>query len=64
MTSYKSDFIQGAQERGFVHQCTNIEALDGLAAGNGPLTGYIGFDCTGSFDDGVKNGAATDAADR
>ncbi len=46
MTSHKSDFIQGAQERGFVHQCTDIEAVDGLAAGKSPLTGYIGFDCT------------------
>ncbi len=51
MASHKSEFLRVAQERGFVHQCTDIEALDALAAGRlaagkGPLTGYIGFDCT------------------
>ncbi len=45
MTSHKSDFIQGIQERGFLHQCTDIDALDAKAA-QGPVTAYIGFDCT------------------
>src|SRR5208337_4134271 len=31
--------------RGFVFQCTDTEALD-AALNAGPLTGYIGFDCT------------------
>ncbi len=45
MTSHKSDFIKGAVERGFLHQCTDIDALDALAA-KPPVIGYIGFDCT------------------
>ena len=51
MASHQSEFLSVAHERGFVHQATDMEALDGLAAGRlaageGPLTGYIGFDCT------------------
>ena len=45
VTGHRSDFIRTAVERGFVHQCTDIEALDRLAAG-GTITAYIGFDCT------------------
>ncbi len=42
-----SDFLRDAIDRGFVFQCTDIEALDaGLRAG--PVAGYIGFDCTAS----------------
>ena len=41
----KSAFLQEATERGFIHQCTDLEALDGsLCAGT--VTAYIGFDCT------------------
>ncbi len=43
--SCKSDFLQILQERGFIHQCTNLESLDALAA-NKRLTAYIGFDAT------------------
>ncbi|MEM8935155.1 MAG: tyrosine--tRNA ligase [Pseudomonadota bacterium] len=43
--SYKSDFLRVLDERGFVAQGTNLEALDEKAA-NGVLTGYIGFDAT------------------
>ena len=32
MTSHKSDFIKTVAERGFLHQCTDLEALDELAA--------------------------------
>ena len=32
-------------ERGFLHQCTDLAALDAAAA-SGPVTGYIGFDAT------------------
>ena len=46
MASHKSEFLSLAYERGFVHQGTDIEALDALAAGKGPVCGYIGFDCT------------------
>ncbi|HEX9702732.1 MAG TPA: tyrosine--tRNA ligase [Rhodospirillales bacterium] len=45
VTGHRSDFIRTAVERGFVHQCTDIEALDRLAAG-GTITAYVGFDCT------------------
>ena len=46
MASHKSEFLRVAHERGFVHQGTDMEALDALAAGEGPVRGYIGFDCT------------------
>jgi tyrosyl-tRNA synthetase len=45
MAKIKSDFIRTIQERGFMHQCTDLEALDEQAAG-GIVTAYIGFDCT------------------
>ncbi len=45
MASYKSDFVQTVTERGFLHQCTDIEALDEKAATE-TITAYIGFDCT------------------
>jgi tyrosyl-tRNA synthetase len=45
MKSHRSDFIAAVTERGFLHQCTDLEALDGLAAG-GPIRAYIGFDAT------------------
>ncbi len=45
MTAFKSDFMRVLDERGFIHQCTDAEALDARAA-EGPITAYIGFDCT------------------
>ncbi len=45
MTTYRSDFIRIVAERGFLHQCTDMEALDALASKN-LITAYIGFDCT------------------
>jgi tyrosyl-tRNA synthetase len=41
----KSDFVRLLQERGYIHQCTDLTALD-TAAAAGPITGYIGFDAT------------------
>src|SRR5690349_10964845 len=41
----KSDFLQEAIERGFVHQSTDPETLD-AALHAGPVSAYIGFDCT------------------
>src|SRR6185312_12673534 len=41
----KSDFLQEATERGFLHQCTDTEALD-QALTEGRVSAYIGFDCT------------------
>src|SRR5690554_4772109 len=45
MGTYRSDFIRTIVERGYLHQCTDLEALDALA-GQEPVIGYIGFDCT------------------
>ena len=43
--SCKSDFLHVLSERGFIHQCTNLEALDERARRE-RLTAYIGFDAT------------------
>jgi tyrosyl-tRNA synthetase len=45
MTAFKSDFLNILQERGFVHQCSDFEGLDALAA-KGEATAYVGYDCT------------------
>ena len=45
MSSPRSEFIQTVLERGYLHQCTDQDALDTLAA-EGAITAYIGFDCT------------------
>jgi tyrosyl-tRNA synthetase len=42
---HQSAFVRALVERGFVHQATELEGLDRLAAG-GHLVAYIGFDCT------------------
>ena len=47
MPALKSDFLRVLTERGYVHQCTDLEALDAAAAA-GPITAYIGFDATAS----------------
>ena len=41
----KSAFLNTVTERGFVHQCTDTDALD-AALSSGTVTAYIGFDCT------------------
>ncbi len=41
----RSDFLNALTERGFIHQCTDTDGLDTLAAA-GPIRAYIGFDCT------------------
>jgi tyrosyl-tRNA synthetase len=45
MTKRKSEFLHEIQARGYLHQVTDAAGLDALAKA-GPLTGYIGFDCT------------------
>ena len=45
MSSHRSEFIRAIIERGFLHQATDLEALDKLAASE-RLTAYIGFDAT------------------
>ena len=42
---YKSNLIQHFSDRGYIHQATNIDALDALAT-NHIIPTYIGFDCT------------------
>ncbi len=41
----RSDFLSVLSERGFVHQCSDLEGLDRKAKA-GELVAYIGFDCT------------------
>ena len=45
MTAFKSDFLNVLQSRGFIHQISDPESLDALAARR-ELVAYIGFDCT------------------
>ena len=45
MSTLRSSFLAAAIERGFVHQCTDLETLDERLR-NGRVTGYIGYDCT------------------
>jgi len=45
MTTPRSAFLSAATERGFLHQCTDIEGLDARLA-EGPVVAYVGFDCT------------------
>jgi len=47
MSAYKSDFLNVLAERGFIHQVSEPDILDARAKA-GPITGYIGFDCTAS----------------
>jgi len=45
MTTPRSPFLAAAEARGFVHQCTDREALDARLL-EAPAIAYIGFDCT------------------
>ncbi len=45
MTTYKSDFMNVLEQRGFIHQVSDPEGLDALCA-NGVITGYAGYDAT------------------
>jgi tyrosyl-tRNA synthetase len=47
MSVHTSDFLNVLFRRGFIHQVSEPDALDRLAASS-PITGYIGFDCTAS----------------
>ena len=46
MTSLKSEFLRVLTERRYIHQCTDLEGLDALAAERAPFAAYIGFDAT------------------
>ena len=45
MTEYRSSLLKLLDERGYIHQLTDAEGLDALAAKE-IVTGYIGFDAT------------------
>ncbi|MDO8608605.1 MAG: tyrosine--tRNA ligase [Phaeospirillum sp.] len=45
MTSLKSDFLRTITERGYMHQCTDLEGLDKRLSQTSSAA-YIGFDCT------------------
>ena len=45
MTPARSDLLRVLEARQYVHQVTDRDGLDAKAAA-GPVTGYIGFDCT------------------
>lgn len=47
MRNYTSDLIRLLDERGYIHQMTDAEGLDKLAA-TSAIPGYIGFDATAS----------------
>ncbi|MBM3570264.1 MAG: tyrosine--tRNA ligase [Alphaproteobacteria bacterium] len=46
MSSPRSEFLRIVAERGLMHQCTDLDALDAVLAEGGPVPAYIGFDCT------------------
>ncbi len=45
MTNAESEFLRTVIERGYLHQCTDLEGLD-RALNAGVVSAYIGFDCT------------------
>ena len=45
MTSYKSEFLNILEQRGFIHQGSDLEALDSKLC-EGTQSAYIGFDAT------------------
>jgi tyrosyl-tRNA synthetase len=45
MTKLRSEFLTILSERGFLHQCSDIDGLDALAA-EGKIAAYVGYDCT------------------
>ncbi|MCJ1959835.1 tyrosine--tRNA ligase [Novosphingobium mangrovi (ex Hu et al. 2023)] len=47
MTQYTSDLLRLLDERGYIHQMTDAESLDALAAKE-VVPGYVGFDATAS----------------
>jgi len=47
MSAYKSDFLHVLASRGFIHQVSEPEKLDALAAA-GRITAYVGYDATAS----------------
>lgn len=44
--THRSAFLATLAERGYIHQCTDVEGFDALLAGQKTVAGYSGFDCT------------------
>lgn len=47
MTHYRSEYLNILTERGFIHQCSDLESLDKKLS-EGVQSAYIGFDATAS----------------
>jgi len=45
MSTPRSPFLNTAHERGFIHQCTDLDALDERLRGE-RVVAYVGYDCT------------------
>jgi len=45
LSGVKSDFLREAALRGYIHQCTDLEALDAALVA-GPVSAYVGYDAT------------------
>src|SRR5688572_3407141 len=45
MSTFKSDFLNVLQSRGFIHQVSDAPGLDELAAKR-EVVAYVGYDCT------------------
>ena len=45
MTGLQSELLRTLEMRGFIHQCTDLAALDALATEQ-VVTAYVGYDCT------------------
>ena len=45
MSGPRSDFLQILDERGYVHQCSDVAGLDAKAQA-GEVVAYVGYDCT------------------
>jgi tyrosyl-tRNA synthetase len=45
MAKFRSDFLNVLDQRGFIHQVSDLEGLDALAAKQ-TITGYVGYDAT------------------
>ena len=45
MSGLRSELLRTLEARGFIHQCTDLAALDAVALA-GPITAYVGYDLT------------------
>lgn len=45
LSKVQSKFLQTMRDRGFLHQCTNLEELDDIMS-KGTISAYLGFDAT------------------